>query len=110
MNIFDNWLIQAIVGNIVWIVLCRLVKCFFTVQPYTPSNNPADIYPKTLVKKQFYTCCRVSSVATITLIVLLFNNLYKQYESLCILLMITIFFCYILMAGAFDAALNNPKD
>lgn len=62
MNIFDNWLVQAIIGNVVCFILSKIATSFYTwiktptskkvinSQKYTPS------YPKKTLRKQFYIC------------------------------------------------------
>ena len=60
--------------------------------------------PKELLEKQFNISLKVSSISTITLLVILANNLQDKIPYLFILLIVINLFCYLFMLGAFEGA------
>ena len=108
MELLNNWLVQVIIGNIIWIFLCNIskkVQKFFEYINETPaSNSSTKLYPKELLKKQFNISFKVSSISTIVIFVILANNLQYKLQFLFILLIIVVIFCYLFMLGAFDGA------
>lgn len=118
MNLLNNWLIQAILGNVAWILFCRIIKNLKTFlktlnennSKQNSSNSPKKLYSKKLLKNQFNICFKVSSISTISLLVILANNLQYQFFALFILLIIFVFFSYILMLGSFEGSLERFDD
>lgn len=117
-KLLNNWLFQVILGNIVWILFCKVVKYFknyFKIlneyNSKNPNNNSSNqLYPKKLLKKQFDISFKVSSISTVTLLVLLANNLQYKFSFLFLLLIIFDFFCYLFMLGAFEGSLEHFDD
>lgn len=112
MELLNNWLVQVILGNIAWILFCKIARSFKDYFKILNENNSKklsinyskELYPKELLKKQFNISFKVSSVSTITLLVILANNLQSKFPYLFILLIIFDFFCYLFMLGAFEGA------
>lgn len=111
MNIFDNWLFQSLVSNLVWILILAIVKWFRNrpKQEFAKPINNTE-YSKTLVKNQFNICFYLSSFLTIILAVLLANNLQFKYQFLFVFTIVILFLCYVLMLGAFEAAFKYMPD
>lgn len=112
MDLLNNWLVQVIIGNIAWILFCKIAKSFKNYFKLVNENNTKktsnnyvkELYPKELLKKQFNISFKVSSVSTVTLLVILANNLQYKFPCLFVLLIIFDFFCYLFMLGAFEGA------
>jgi len=111
MDLLNNWLIQAIIGNLVWLILAKIFKWF---RDNSQIKNKEIIndkeYSKILVKKQFSVCFWIASISTIILLVILLNQLQNKYSFLFVFLIIIVFWCYILMLGAFEASFKYMPD
>ena len=112
MNLLNNWLIQAIIGNIVWFILCKIVKWFRNNSKKQKVEIIKDkSYSKSLIQKQFHICFWVSSCLSILIIIILINHLQNKIPTLFLFFVIINFWCYILMLGAFDVSLDYvPND
>lgn len=111
MEILDNWIIQVILGNIIWVIFCKVLKYFKNylddLDKHNSSKKTNALYPKKILEKQFNICFKISSISTISILVILFNNLQNKLPFLSISLMIGIFLCQILILGAFEGALKH---
>lgn len=116
MNLLNNWLVQVVLGNIAWNILCKIAKYlknyFQQLNEHTSQNpNKAKLYPIDLLKKQYNICSKLSSICVIIIIVILINNLLNSelFYLLFITSIITIFLCYLFMLGAFEGLLEYFK-
>lgn len=116
MDLLNNWLIQVVLGNIAWNLLCKIVNYFKnyfqqlnknTSQSSNATSN--NLYPIDLLKKQYNACSKISSACVVLIVVILINNLLNSefFYSLFIFSIIIIFLCYILMLGAFEGVLRH---
>ena len=111
MNLLNNWLFQSIISNLIWVIILAIVKWIRSMSKKEKAEIINDkIYSKKLVKNQFNICFYLSSFLTIILFVLIANNLQIRFQFLFIFAIFGIFFCYILMLGAFEASLEYMPD
>lgn len=109
MNIFDNWLIQAVIGNVVCFILSKIAISFYNwiktqsskkvvnTQEYTPS------YSKKTLRKQFYICL----IIMIICIPIFFFATNKTLKALSLVFGPWSAF---LMLCSFECALENFKE
>jgi len=106
-DLLNNWLFQAIFGNVVCYLLSKLVKSFLkwikSSSSETTTSSSFPKYPKKLLKKQFY----ISLSFTITGIPLFFltNNQFLKCVSFLMM-----FLGIILFDFAFECALDSFDD
>jgi len=105
MDFFNNWLLQAIIGNIVWFILVKIVKWFIKNMESnnSSSNKTVEKYSEHTLKKQFY----ISLVVSITSAPLFFFTSNQYLKAIAFL---GIFFGIILMDFAFECSLEYFKD
>lgn len=105
-NLLNNWLFQAIVGNIVCFILAKIAKWFYNdikTTNYKSVQTPLQKHSKKVLRKQFY----ISLVITITDVPIFFliPNQYLKAFSL-----IAIFFGVFFMYCSFECALECFND
>ena len=108
MNLLNNWLVQAIIGNLVCFLLSKIAMWFIknTNSTNTTTNTPYKHSKKTL-KKQFY----ISLVIAITSIPIFFftsDVLIKSSSFWGIIL--GLFFAYCAFECALDSFDDSPSD
>ena len=112
MNLLNNWLVQVIIGNIAWIIFCKIIKWLHIKlnSSNTNSSNTEKTFSKQFINKQFKVCFFICSILTISLIVMFVNELQKQIPVLFLLFLIVIFLGFLIMLGAFDESIDHWKD
>ena len=112
MDLLNNWLVQVFIGNIAWIVFCKIIKWLHL--KLKSSNKSSNInekkFSKRFINKQFKICFFLSSLLTISLIIMFVNELQKQFVALFIFLGFILFFCFLLMISAFEESLEHWND
>ena len=107
MNLLDNWLIQAIIGNAICFILGKIALWFY--KNLKSSNNksvkkPLSKYSKKSLRKQFY----ISFIVNIISIFILLFFIGKNF--LTIVCVTSIFWCTLFMIFAFECSLECFKD
>lgn len=105
MNLLNNWLVQAIIGNVVCYILSQIVKLLMN----TPESANKDVskplakHSKHVLRKEFYISLAVS--ITCVPIFFLIPNKYLKLISL-MFMFLGIFFMYC----AFECSLECFDD
>ena len=72
MKLFDNWLVQAVIGNAVCFILSKVVKALIRYFSTPPKTENTTYYSTSAIRKEFY----------ISLAFLLFVTFCYAYPSL----------------------------
>lgn len=72
MKLLDNWLVQAIIGNVACFILSRVLKSFIRYFSTPPKTEKTTYYSKSALRKEFY----------ISLTIILFIAFCFAYPSL----------------------------
>ncbi len=107
MNILDNWLLQAIIGNVVCFVLGKIAVYFFNSIKSNNAKTSKKLlsnYSKKILRQQFY----ISLVFNLISIIGLFFFIGKNF--LTVLCTTVIFWSTLFMIFAFECSLECFKD
>jgi len=108
MNFFDNWFVQAIIVEFA-------LKIFHLIIVWLKNNfnnsnvdkPPQNLYSKRNIKKQFSICFWISSLLCAFSMIYMYNSTQnRDFQFLICLIGIVAFFCFLLILGAFDVAID----
>lgn len=98
LNLLNNWLVQAIVGNIIWLILCETIK-YISKKMKSNNKTQVNISNKScsvdLIQKQFSFAYYCVIFSTFTL------ACYIANKSQNINLLVILFFVLLLYFGVF---------
>ena len=105
MDLLNNWLVQAIIGNFACFILSKIAKWFIANRKSNKNNNTKVLskYSKKILRKEFY----ISLIIAITSTPIFF---FTSDNSLKLISFIGIFFGIFFVYCAFECALECFED
>ena len=102
MKLFDNWLVQAVIGNAVCFILSKIIKALIQFFSTPPKTENTTYYSKSAIRKEFYI-----SLAFIMLVTFCYAYPSLQSDSNSIYIISFILWALFFLISAFECSLEQ---